>query len=137
MHELLPWLLQALLITGLPFLVALIFLLFFVKGYSRERDSRLTDLIFLLGVVLAIALWICLYGEHYTHGAVLLFDVGAPLLSLSALIVFPTIVISHALSAGKPARNKHASILKVSAYILFLLSIGPGIYMVWFYAAAL
>lgn len=96
-------------------------------------ERKIENLMLRLGVALATGLWLFLYGEHYTYGAIPLFDYGAPVLSLMALIVIPAIAIGHLLFAFKPTPRNYERTSVVAAYALFFLSVIPGIYLVWFY----
>ncbi len=66
--------------TGLPLFLALVFAFFSGKSYSLDRDRRTNNRILILAEALATGLWIFLCGEHYSHGAIPHFDLGASLL---------------------------------------------------------
>ena len=82
-------------------------------------------------------LWVFTFGEHYSAGAIPIFDYGAPLVMLATVICVPVLLPMSLYFEMKSQAGKPPYSLVSAIFLLGLISIAPGLYAVWFYAAML
>ena len=134
-HDALLSILDLLLSSGIPLLLVIFSASLLWRNILRNAMDAQSIALLVCGVVLSALLWICLYGKHYTDGTIRVFDVGAPIFSVVALMVLPIlglIYLSSRLLKGHPPLY---GLEIISTYALFLVSLIPGIYLVVFYSS--
>jgi len=136
-YDTLLFLLGLLLETGLPFIILLsAFIPMVVEIRNRQQGDKLAKSSRFLVIACSI-LWIFLYAEHYSHGSVSVFDVGAPLVTLISALLLPVLVPVSIRIEAKAVHSCRSYYLVASLSALGAISIVPGIHMAWYYYAAI
>lgn len=81
--------------------------------------------------------WLFFYAEIWSPTRMPVFDYGAPLMALLALMVLPILALSVWSHHRVFLKNVGLKRLFILANILIVLSLAPGIFLVLFFAAAM
>lgn len=132
-NALIAW--SKIMVTGLPLACVAIAATFLTLTPSPLENGKRAAATLRITGVLCAAIWLFIYAEDGSRRP--FFDIGAPIISLLALPVLPVL----ALLIWRQRRvlatlSQHRARLVV-ANALILFSLGPGVFLVFFYAAAM
>lgn len=133
--ELLLWLLRIVVKFQIPVVLFILTVIFYIKIHRDSPGPINTDKLLLTITSFNVVSWVFVYGEHYSDGAILMFDHGAPLLGFASLLVLPVLTIVHIAML----RKSKMTILRadiIAAYLFSLLSMLPGLFLVTYVVAA-
>ncbi len=119
-----------LLLSGLPLILCLLCVVFLWN--NQNRTDRESLYLLQIGVIFCTLLWLCLYAEHYTVGSMAVFDFAAPIMSFISLIFLPVVWFGHLILQLKN-RLSLCRIEIISTYLLFFVSLIPGVLGVMFF----
>jgi hypothetical protein len=132
-NALVAW--SKIMVTGLPLVFVVISAAFLIlTPRPPEGCKRATAPLRIAGVLCA-GIWIFIYAEDGSRRP--FFDIGAPIISLLALPVLPllALLIWRQRRVLATLSGHRARFIVANALILF--SLGPGVFLVFFYAAAM
>lgn len=95
--------------------------------------SKVSHRLFTSAEITAVAMWGFLYGEHWSTRRIPLFDYGAPLLSLVALIAIPLLVGGALIRFSTLIERRGGRALALLSFPFLAVSLVPGSFLVLFY----
>lgn len=129
------YLLSLLLTFWIPVAV-LLFSFHILVAESRRRHphngiANATKLLLLI----CGALWLFLFAEYHSKIRITLFDLAAPLFSLVALFTIPFLLPLSLYTETNRSHPRKLSLLSGTFFLLAAISMVPGAYLLWYYAA--
>ena len=123
--------------SGIPLMIVILasVVIFFARAqtlFARKATMRLK----ITGAFCALV-WLFYYAEIWSPRRIPVFDIGAPLIALLALIVLPVLAILVWLQRRVLTTGPWQIGIFVLSNVLILFSLAPGIFIVLFFGAAM
>lgn len=104
-----------------------------LRAPPLQEISNLSHRLLLSAEITAAVMWVFLYGEHWSHGRVPLFDYGAPLLTLVAVVAIPLLGAGALLKLSTLIERRGGIALSVLSLPFLVMSLVPGFFFILFY----
>jgi hypothetical protein len=123
--------------SGIPLMIViLVSVVLFFTRVQTESGRKATKCLKITAVFCAL-IWLFYYAEIWSPRRIPVFDIGAPLIALLALIVLPVLAILVWLQRCVLTIGLWQKAIFVLANGLIVFSLVPGIFIVLFYAAVM